>query len=98
MESTVSSLPCKTPRKAVSVFPLTCPSCGARLEVGGDQNKFECERCGNRYLLERNIRDLAEADRNHIVPVTTYTQKMRQWFRVADVDVMLNYTGIHNTE
>lgn len=82
----------------LKLFPLICPTCGGRLEVAGHQKKFQCVHCRNSYLLDRNVADLGESDRNHIVPITTYTEKMQQWFRVADTDVMLHYTGFHNTD
>lgn len=82
----------------LKLFPLKCPSCGAGLEVDGSLRKFECGHCGNRYLLDKTVESMPEGERQRVDPITTVTEKTGHWFRVAEVDVMLNYTGLHRTE
>jgi hypothetical protein len=33
---------------------LTCPSCGAKLEIGSDIEKFACGFCGNEHIVKRS--------------------------------------------
>lgn len=33
---------------------LTCPSCGAKLQVSNDLNRFACAHCGNEHVVNRN--------------------------------------------
>lgn len=32
---------------------LTCPSCGAKLQIGNDLEKFACVHCGNEHVVKR---------------------------------------------
>lgn len=32
---------------------LSCPSCGAKLQIGSDIEKFACNHCGNEHLVKR---------------------------------------------
>ena len=33
---------------------LTCPSCGAKLEIGEDIERFACSHCGNEHIVKRS--------------------------------------------
>lgn len=33
---------------------LTCPSCGAKLQVGSDVDSFACKHCGNEHIVKRS--------------------------------------------
>lgn len=33
---------------------LTCPSCGAKLQVGSDVDSFACSHCGNEHIVKRS--------------------------------------------
>lgn len=33
---------------------LTCPSCGAKLEIGEDIERFACRHCGNEHIVKRS--------------------------------------------
>ena len=33
---------------------LTCPSCGAKLQITNDLEHFACGNCGNEYVVNRN--------------------------------------------
>ncbi|NOT05083.1 MAG: hypothetical protein HOP27_10845 [Anaerolineales bacterium] len=32
---------------------LSCPSCGAKLQIGNDLEKFACSHCGNEHVVKR---------------------------------------------
>ena len=32
---------------------LSCPSCGAKLEIGKDTDRFACEHCGQEHIVKR---------------------------------------------
>ena len=34
-------------------IPLTCPSCGTRLQISNDLEQFACGSCGNEYVVRR---------------------------------------------
>jgi hypothetical protein len=38
----------------VDIFRLTCPSCGGKLLVSKDLDRFACEYCGNEHVVKRN--------------------------------------------
>lgn len=38
-----------------SMVTLTCPSCGARVNIPEDTRRFTCEYCGNQHVLQFNI-------------------------------------------
>jgi tRNA(Ile2) C34 agmatinyltransferase TiaS len=61
------------------LIQLKCPNCGANLKIAGDRKQFPCDHCGNTYLLERNLQDLALVDREQLLPLTTYTHQLHQW-------------------
>lgn len=33
---------------------LTCPSCGGRLQIGNDVNRFACSYCGGEHIVQRS--------------------------------------------
>lgn len=35
-------------------FTLSCPSCGAKLQIGNDVDKFACGYCGNEHVVKRS--------------------------------------------
>jgi DNA-directed RNA polymerase subunit RPC12/RpoP len=76
------------------LFSLTCPTCGASLQIDGERELFQCSHCGNKYLLDNKVRELDELTRQHLAPVVTYTKAMKQWLRVAEYDVILR--GVAN--
>jgi DNA-directed RNA polymerase subunit RPC12/RpoP len=71
------------------LFSLTCPTCGAHLQISGEKDQFRCEHCGNKYLLDHKVSDIDESARRHLTPLVTYTQAIGQWLRVAEYDVIL---------
>lgn len=72
------------------LFSLTCPTCGANLQIDGESNRFHCEHCGNNYLLDHKVSEMDETMRKHLAPVVTYTKTMGQWLRVAEYDLILH--------
>ncbi len=70
-------------------FSLTCPTCGANLQIDGETNRFHCEHCGSNYLLNNKVREFDDAARKQLVPVVTYTKTIGQWLKVAEYDVSL---------
>ena len=38
--------------KRMAVLELTCPHCGANIEVNEDAISFDCPRCGSRIILQ----------------------------------------------
>jgi hypothetical protein len=36
-----------------SLFTLTCPTCGAKLQITSDIDRFVCTHCGNEHLVNR---------------------------------------------
>ena len=36
------------------VFSLTCPSCGGKLQITKDIERFACEHCGNEHIVKRS--------------------------------------------
>lgn len=77
---------------------LQCPTCGAGLQVAGEKNQFTCDHCGNRYLLDRKLKDLAEPEREHIKPNVTYTQHIQQWLRVGEYELFLHSVGLETVQ
>lgn len=73
-----------------AIFPLTCPTCGASLNASGDSKQIACEHCGNRYLLDKPIAQLDDAQRQNLSPSVTYANQPGQWLKIADVDVLLH--------
>ena len=71
------------------LFSLTCPTCGASLQIAGENNQFHCAHCGNKYLLDHKVKEMDESARKHLEPVVTYTEKQGQWLKVAEYDVIL---------
>lgn len=69
---------------------LNCPTCGASLNVNKDSTQFACEHCGNNYVLEHKASQLKSADREHVTPLTTYTQKLNQWLKVGSYEIYLH--------
>ena len=72
------------------LFSLTCPTCGASLQIVGENNQFHCDHCSNKYLLDQKVKELPESERKHLAPVVTYTKTMGQWLNVAEYDVLLH--------
>jgi len=60
------------------------------LKIAGDRKQFPCDHCGNIYLLERNLQDLALADREQLLPLTTYTHQLQQWLKVGAYEIFLH--------
>ena len=47
------------------LFTLTCPTCGGKLQITPDIDRFACTHCGNEHLVKRSegviaIQPLAE--------------------------------------
>jgi predicted RNA-binding Zn-ribbon protein involved in translation (DUF1610 family) len=40
--------------KSVSLVTLTCPSCGGKLQITNDIERFSCGHCGNEHMVRRN--------------------------------------------
>jgi len=40
-------------RKVAEIIKLTCPACGAKLEVTEDIERFACSYCGNEHIVIR---------------------------------------------
>lgn len=78
------------------LFSLTCPTCGASLKISGEDNRFHCDHCGNKYLLDHKVKEISESERKHLAPMVTYTNTMGQWLSVAEYDVLL-HAVIHET-
>lgn len=72
------------------LISLTCPTCGANLEAAAAEKLVACEHCGNRYLLDKPLRDLNEAQRESLSPAVTYSNTCGQWLKVAGLDVLLH--------
>lgn len=72
------------------LISLQCPTCGANLQVDENANKCSCTHCGNSYLLEQKARDLDTAQRENILPMTTYTNQLRQWLRVGNHEIFVH--------
>lgn len=73
-----------------ALFSLSCPTCGASLQVSGESKKVACVHCGNHYLLDKPIAELNDAQRQMVSPSITYSNRAGQWLKVADVDVCLH--------
>ena len=71
------------------LLSLTCPTCGASLQIAGENSQFRCGHCSNRYLLGHRVRELDESARKHLAPVVTYSESLGQWLKVAEYDVIL---------
>jgi DNA-directed RNA polymerase subunit RPC12/RpoP len=69
---------------------LNCPTCGAQLRVSEDSQRFDCEHCGNNYLLSQKISELEPAERENILADSTYTHKLKQWLKVGDYEICLH--------
>jgi hypothetical protein len=84
--------------KTPNFINLQCPTCGAGLQVAGEKNQFACDHCGNRYLLDRKLEDIEAAEREHIEPNVTYTQKIQQWLRVGEYEVCLHSISVETVK
>lgn len=73
-----------------TLFSLQCPTCGAGLQIAGENNTFSCQHCNNRYLLDRKIEDMNAAERENIQPLNTSTHQLRQWLKVAGYEVFVH--------
>lgn len=73
-----------------SLTQLNCPTCGAQLRVKKDEYRFDCEHCGNHYLLEQKIGKLNSDERENLQPVSTSTRNLKQWLRVGDYEICLH--------
>lgn len=69
---------------------LRCPTCGANLRVTGADDRFACEHCGNNYLLERKAAEIQPADRDHLLPLTTYTRRFQQWLKAGQYEIFVD--------
>ncbi len=72
-----------------NLFNLQCPTCGASLQADGSSKQIACEHCGNQYLLDKELEQMDDAQRENLSPAVTYTNKPGQWIKVAEVDVLL---------
>lgn len=84
--------------KTPPFIALQCPTCGAGLQVTGEKNQFACDHCGNRYLLDRQLQDLAEEERAYLKPNVTYTQNIQQWLRVGEYEVFLHSVVVETVQ
>jgi ribosomal protein S27AE len=73
-----------------NLFNLQCPTCGASLQADGSSKQVACGHCGNQYLLEKTPAQMDESQRENLSPSATYASRPGQWFKVADVDVLLH--------
>lgn len=73
-----------------SFIKLQCPTCGAQLKLADELSQFNCAFCGNKFLTDRKLADLRPDEREHFLPTITYTQRMKQWLRVAEYEVILH--------
>src|SRR5262245_47826200 len=83
---------------ASNFINLQCPTCGAGLQVAGEKNQFACDHCGNRYLLDRKLEDFNAAERAHLEPSVTYTQKIQQWLRVGEYELFLHSLSVETVK
>jgi len=51
---------------------LSCPSCGAKLQIGTDIDRFACAYCGNEHIVRRSGGVVS------LAPVVESLQKVRQ--------------------
>src|SRR5690349_20575009 len=72
---------------------LTCPACGAGLEVAGSHNRFSCGHCGTSYLLAKPLQDIGAAERTQLRPLTTYTHQLTHWHPVGDYEIFVHTIG-----
>lgn len=84
--------------KGSNFINLQCPTCGAGLQVAGEKNQFACDHCGNKYLLDRKLKDLEAAERERIEPSVTYTQQIQQWLRVAEYEIFLHSLSVETVK
>ncbi|MCX6055878.1 MAG: zinc ribbon domain-containing protein [Chloroflexi bacterium] len=55
----------------MSIFvTLTCPSCGAKLQIGNELERFACAHCGNEHMVKR------EGGLISIIPILEHLQKV----------------------
>lgn len=73
-----------------NLITLQCPTCGASLQIAGENNHFICQYCNNNYLLDRKIKDMTAEEWENVQPVTTYTTQTKQWIKVAAYEVFLH--------
>jgi hypothetical protein len=78
----------------MNLFTFQCPTCGAQLEIAGAANRFACEHCGNHYLLDHKIEDLNSDEREHIRPLATFTNQVKQWLQVAEYKLHLHAISV----
>lgn len=71
-------------------FTLQCPTCGAGLQIAAESNAFSCAHCNNRFLLDRKMEEMNLAERENIQPLSTYTQQIKQWLKVAGYEVFVH--------
>src|SRR4030042_2633871 len=36
------------------IYSLTCPACGGKLQITSDIDRFACEHCGNKHIVQRS--------------------------------------------
>lgn len=72
-----------------NLLSLQCPACGAPLQTTVEKNRLACQHCGNQYLFDRTLEEVAAA-KGGIQPTVTYTQHLQQWLRVADYEVFVH--------
>jgi hypothetical protein len=77
-------------RSMPGLVALQCPTCGARLQIAADQNRFTCGHCGNTYLLEHKLQEMAAAERERLLPLATYTPHLRQWLKVGPYEIFVH--------
>jgi len=80
-----------------TLVSLTCPTCGANLQVEGDTNLFQCSHCRNKYILDHKIHEMDEGTRKNLAPLVTYTKEMGQWLKVAEYDLILHQMETNKT-
>ena len=42
------------PAPESTLITLFCPSCGEKLQIGNDKDRFPCSRCGKELIVQRN--------------------------------------------
>lgn len=52
-----------------TMITLTCPSCGARVNIAENTQAFTCEYCGNQHLLQFNVEAIAPVPTSRGKPI-----------------------------
>jgi predicted RNA-binding Zn-ribbon protein involved in translation (DUF1610 family) len=42
------------PNTKITFITLSCPSCGGKLQITNDMNRFACGHCGNEHIVRRS--------------------------------------------